>query len=567
MRHKVLFVIGIVLLALLAGAVAASAREDDRDRGKAPSTVQLPSGSQTQPLSPVDTAFTYQGQLKDGGNPANGQYDFVFSLYDATNAGNRIGSPITVTNQTVTGGVIAQTLDFGAGSFQGEARWLEVAVRQTGGGSYTTLAPRQAITAVPNAMSLVPGATITSTSSSTLLTVNNSGSGTAVYGVSGTGYGVYGNSSTYGLVGTSTSSTGSGVWASNPNGDGVDGQTASSTGHGLTGYNSNISGGVGVYGNGVIGVEGQSTYNGTGVYGSGTTGVRAEGNTYGAYVSANTYGVYASGSYGVYALGNTGVYGSGGTGVYGSGSYQGVRAAGNTYGVYATSDDTGVYASGYYGVNGQGGIYGLYGHGLYGVYGYSQTGTGVYGESGNWAGWFQGSVNVTGNLYKGAGSFKIDHPLDPTNKYLYHSFVESPDMMNIYNGNVTLDAKGEATVTMPDWFEVLNMEFRYQLTAIDAPGPNLYVAEEMKNNHFKIAGGKAGMKVSWQVTDIRHDAYAEKHRIPVEENKPPQEKGLYLHPTEHGQPESKGIDYERTQQMRQQMNQPDTRADSRVPGR
>ena len=67
----------------------------------------------------------------------------------------------------------------------------------------------------------------------------------------------------------------------------------------------------------------------------------------------------------------------------------------------------------------------------------------------NWAGYFNGNVNVTGTLSKGGGSFKIDHPLDPTNKNLYHSFVESPDMMNIYNGNVITDASGYATVTMP----------------------------------------------------------------------------------------------------------------------
>ena len=58
---------------------------------------------------------------------------------------------------------------------------------------------------------------------------------------------------------------------------------------------------------------------------------------------------------------------------------------------------------------------------------------------------FIGDVDVTGTLTKSAGSFKIDHPLDPENKYLSHSFVESPDMMNIYNGNVVLDATGEAS--------------------------------------------------------------------------------------------------------------------------
>ncbi len=141
-----------------------------------------------------------------------------------------------------------------------------------------------------------------------------------------------------------------------------------------------------------------------------------------------------------------------------------------------------------------------------------------------------GNLTVTGNLSKGSGSFRIDHPLDPANKYLSHSFVESPDMMNIYNGMVVLDAEGNATVVLPEYFQALNSDFRYQLTAIGAPGPNLYIAEEISTNHFKIAGGKAGAKVSWQVTGVRQDAYAQAHRIKVEEEKPAQEKGHYLHP-------------------------------------
>jgi hypothetical protein len=153
------------------------------------------------------------------------------------------------------------------------------------------------------------------------------------------------------------------------------------------------------------------------------------------------------------------------------------------------------------------------------------------------------NLNVHGTITKGGGSFKIDHPLDPANKYLSHSFVESPDMMNIYNGNVKLDAHGEAVIQLPDWFDALNRDFRYQLTAIGAPGPNLYVAEEVTNNHFRIAGGKPGMKVSWQVTGVRQDAWANAHRIPVEEEKPVAERGYYLHPELFGQPKEKGIDW------------------------
>jgi len=94
---------------------------------------------------------------------------------------------------------------------------------------------------------------------------------------------------------------------------------------------------------------------------------------------------------------------------------------------------------------------------------------------------------------------------------------------------VALDRKGQAWVELPDYFQALNQDFRYQLTAVGAPGPNLYVAREIKDNHFLIAGGRPHAKVSWQVTGIRHDAYANAHHITVEEDKGNQ-RGTYLHP-------------------------------------
>jgi hypothetical protein len=157
------------------------------------------------------------------------------------------------------------------------------------------------------------------------------------------------------------------------------------------------------------------------------------------------------------------------------------------------------------------------------------------------AGFFNGRVHVNGTLSKSSGTFKIDHPLDPANKYLSHSFVESPDMMNIYNGNVTLDAAGEAWVELPKWFKALNRDFRYQLTPIGAPGPNLYIAEKISDNRFKIAGGKPGSEVSWQVTGVRQDLYANANRVVVEEEKPAVERGYYLHPELYGQPAEKNI--------------------------
>ncbi|MBL7748862.1 MAG: hypothetical protein JNM19_15600, partial [Chitinophagaceae bacterium] len=149
-----------------------------------------------------------------------------------------------------------------------------------------------------------------------------------------------------------------------------------------------------------------------------------------------------------------------------------------------------------------------------------------------------GNVVVNGNLSKGGGSFKIDHPLDPENKYLYHSFVESPDMMNIYNGNAVTDASGKVTVQLPDYFEALNMEYRYQLTVIGSFAQAI-ISKEVAGNKFEIATSTPNVKVSWQVTGIRHDAYANMNRIPNVVEKAPEVKGTYLHPKAFNQPISK----------------------------
>jgi hypothetical protein len=133
---------------------------------------------------------------------------------------------------------------------------------------------------------------------------------------------------------------------------------------------------------------------GTGVAGKSDTGDGLVGES-GALDKSGVYGHNTGGGYGV--AGRS----TGGTGVYGTGSYGGFFAGG----------DTGVYA---YATN-----------------------------TGSVAGYFNGEVHVSGYLYKSGGGFKIDHPLDPANKYLYHSFVESPDVKNIYDGVVTLDTKGE----------------------------------------------------------------------------------------------------------------------------
>lgn len=174
-----------------------------------------------------------------------------------------------------------------------------------------------------------------------------------------------------------------------------------------------------------------------------------------------------------------------------------------------------------------------------------RNGVGVWGFSAQGlAGLFSGDVLVGGDtevlgfLFKSGGGFKIDDPVDPANKYLYHSFVESPEMTNLYNGNVTLDGRGEAWVALPSWFEALNRDFRYQLTAVGAAAPNLHVAEKISGNRFRVAGGPPGLEVSWQVTGVRHDRFAEAHRIATRVDKPADERGTYLHPELYGRPET-----------------------------
>jgi len=230
---------------------------------------------------------------------------------------------------------------------------------------------------------------------------------------------------------------------------------------------------------------------------------------------------------GVYAF-------SGGIGVFGGST--------NGAGIYGEAQpNTGGNSAGVFGTSGKG----------FAIWGKS-TGEGpaVYGQatSTGLAGRFTGTVQIEGNLFvtggvvKGGGSFRIDHPLDPANKFLSHSFVESPDMMNIYNGNVTTDANGSATVTLPDYFAALNRDYRYQLTVVGQFAQAI-VSRKIAGNSFEIRTDKPGVEVSWLVTGIRQDAYAQANPIVVEESKPAEEQGLYLFPAGFGAGEEKQIGY------------------------
>ncbi|MEO8604736.1 MAG: hypothetical protein ABI629_19360 [bacterium] len=510
----------------------------------------------------IGTDFTYQGQLEQNGSLATGRCDFRFQLFDSIGSGvpptggNQIGTTVTAEPVLVSDGLFTLRLDFGAAAFNtGSDRFLQVAVRcPSGSGAYQTLTSRQPLTATPYALfasavadgavssaKLAPGAVTTSQLAPNAVTAAQIADGTVATNDLANGAvstakigdgqvtaaklvaplrltSAAANTTIGALDGTSTGSNGVGVSGTAGTGVNSAGVRGSATaGTGVVGESSDGGGVMGVSsaptGIGVVGIA-----NGIGM----PAGVSGEGSY---------YGVTGSGIYGVSGYGQTGVEGradeSNGAGVGVSGSAtQGIGVHGRSSGLGSSGDGVRGTADG---PNGNG------------VHGISNNGTGAYGvfgeSSSGYAGYFSGKVTITGNLSKGGGSFLIDHPLDPANKYLSHSFVESPDMKNIYDGIAVLDADGRAEIELPDWFQALNRDFRYQLTCIGAFAP-VYVAEEIHDNQFTIAGGAPGQKISWLVTGIRQDAYANANRIVVEEDKPAEEVGHYLHPAELGMPAS-----------------------------
>ncbi len=116
-------------------------------------TVEAAMPGPTAPQAALGTAFTYQGRLTDGGAPADGSYDFLFTLYDAESGGSAIGPQLDVEDVAVSDGRFTVLLDFGAGVFAGEARWLEIGVRPgDSSDAFTTLSPRQPLMPSPHAL-------------------------------------------------------------------------------------------------------------------------------------------------------------------------------------------------------------------------------------------------------------------------------------------------------------------------------------------------------------------------------------------------------------------------------
>lgn len=185
MKGRVKFIV-VAIMAILVASVPGVQSVGAKANASIGGVTVVPQGG--VPLSALGTSFTYQGQLMQSSSPANGQFDFQFGLYDALSGGTQVGTTQTLSNVTVSGGLFTVSLDFGTNAFQGDSRWLDIAVRSAGGGAYTPLTPRQALTPSPAAETLRPGAVISGTIASDMLTLNNSGSGWALSATSAGAY-------------------------------------------------------------------------------------------------------------------------------------------------------------------------------------------------------------------------------------------------------------------------------------------------------------------------------------------------------------------------------------------
>ncbi|HZP85618.1 MAG TPA: hypothetical protein VFB54_02285 [Burkholderiales bacterium] len=369
------------------------------------------------------------------------------------------------------------------------------------------------------------------------------GTGAGVYGMSENAEGVRGESNSISAAGVAginlnAGGGGTGVWGESPGGEGVHGESMSDRAPGIAGFNrfdGEQGGGAGVWG---------ASKKGEGVHGE--TESAQQNGVVGINLGRKGFGdkdwLRSNGVLGISNCFN----GTGVSGVCKDYFGTGVLGRGGQFGLHGQCTEANPWHAGCYALNADNSAAGFAG-------GYLDEGViysldpeagpgatvpvGIMGRAQDpgYAAVFFGHVRVVGtltiegNLEKPTASFKIDHPLDPANKCLYHSVVESSEMKNVYDGVVTLDRKGEAVVVLPEWFEALNGDFRYQLTAVGAASPNLHIAAEIAGGRFKIAGGQPRGKVCWQVTGVRCDPYSIEHRLPVEAEKSPQEKGKALY--------------------------------------
>ena len=391
-KNHLLHLVSLLAVVLVGLNGIAHAQEPVPAGAESPADLNVPTGM----LAPEVSAFTYQGQLKDTSGPVTGSCDFQLSLWDAVTSGTQIGSTLTRAGVVVSEGLFAVTLDFGASAFDGNARWLEIAVSCPAGGSYATLTPRQPLTPAPYALYSANADTLDGVHATAFASAahshwgaswSGSGTGLILYGDTG----LVGNGQLYGVKGYSDSTTGKATY----------GYATATTGFTYGVYGASAS----TFGTGVYGLAEANTGYTNGVYGwsnsSSGTGVLGVANA----TTGSTFGVsgmvYATNGIGVYgwayaSSGNTnGVYGvsysTGGRGITGYNN----ATSGTTYGVFGQADSssgTGVY----------GGVYATNGV-TTGVFGVSDStdGRGVYGVANATTG---STFGVKGSAYSTSGS-------------------------------------------------------------------------------------------------------------------------------------------------------------------
>ncbi len=384
----------------------------------------------------------------------------------------------------------------------------------------------------------VNSTTGTSSTPTSSISTQNSAFGGSIYGENTN------SSNPYNTIEASTNSTNqytsavAGYYDGTSQGVGVYGSiyNSSSTGvAGVMGVNNRTNGGHGVYGQGVNGVVGETNNaGGGGVYGlnNNSTG---SGNGV-AVIGDGNYGVWGQTTYGPAAVMGLNTRTNGGHGVWGQGVNGVVGESSNIsgYGVWgsnsATTDPgTGVAGIGVTGVAGQSTNTAL----SYGLYSYDDGG--IYNQ-----------LDVGGNFSAGGTkSFRIDNPNDPDNKFLVHFCAESPEVLNIYRGTIILNNNGEATVTLPDYFEKINRNFSYTLTPVGSSAPNIFIKQKIKNRKFIIAGGNPNQEIDWVVYAERNDKYlqANPNVRTVEPLKTGRYKGKYVHPKLYGKTKKDNILY------------------------
>ena len=421
----------------------------------------------------------------------------------------------------VTAGLFTVALnaggEFGANAFSGNARWLQIAVRSpAGGGGFTTLAPRQPLTAAPHALFALNAATATNATSATM-----AASATNATQLNGQPAAFYQNASSINS-GTLADARLSGNVALLNNAQTFTARPTFSAGITTNGF--------------TLPSSPQAGY----VLSSDASGV----GTWQADSLTLPFSASASATVAVVKVTHSGM----GHGLWGqTAAYEaagvlgvGTAVSGSNYGGYFQSTSTsgrGVYSQA---VATSGTTYGVHGTS------YSADGFGVYS---------QGNMGSSG-----VKPFRIDHPDDPANKYLLHYATESPEVINFYRGTVTLDGTGEAVVELPHYFAKINKTPSYQLTAVGAPMPMLHVAEEIDEAAlsagatagagvaapactFRIAAGAPGAKVSWEVKAVRNDLWVQNRAMPVEVAKQGLEKGTYQHPEFYGLSAEMGMNY------------------------